>query len=306
MRDMSLYSTRWVCRNDGGWLLVGLIVVLSSVFVAMGALSVMLSEHKRVLSLRNNNTETVYLAQAGVMRALYDIRRMNVSSGGVELREYVVDAGSLAGTADDDVFILGGQAADFLLVNMKDSINFPQASLCGGYRDRMQGWTITNVLASATPPSGLPLTIDRMTITWSPSVGQRVLQIELSGSVLWSSCVGANMGEEINVTDTTVPSRRTWGGSGNRVWFSSNSMETVSWIDIAFRMSDGSLRMSHYEPTLNNRSADVTIRSIGEVRKGAFPFVTWRRLQADYRLSASALTSTGQIRSYRELNTINP
>lgn len=306
-------SARWAKamrgRNSasGGWLLVGLIVILSSVFVAMAGVTLALGESRRTISLRENDTEAIYLAQAGVMDALYRFRSGNgVGPLGIDQR---VDPGPLPGTSDDDVFILGGQMADSLLVNMKPTtfqadINLPNCS--PPRRDRMQNWTIRNVLASG----GMSLTIDRIRVNWSPNLGEGVLRIDLNGNNPdWTapSCSGVPANTDIDLfPNQSIPPMASW--NTNRIWFTSNGvMAGKAWIDISFIMSDGTVRTSHWDRAIPaNRSADFTIKSVGEVRKGPFPFVTWRRLQAEYRLSGAAITSTGNLLAYQELTTKSP
>ena len=285
--------------SQDGWLLVGLIVVLSSAFIAIGGVSLALAESRRVLSLRENEIEAISLAQAGVMQALYDVRRMTSVDGGVVLREYNVDnpSGPPPGS-NDDAFILGGQAADFLVANMKGLL-FRDTNACGNSGSRVE-WRMMNVLASDTPPTGLPLVVDRVVVTWSPDQGERVVLFYIGARRSWENCAGVSNGEEIDLTNVTFPPRTITRPGANVMIFNSR-MQNTSWIDIAFRMTDGSVRASHYESNVANRSADVTIKSVGEVRRGSFPFVSWRRLQAEYRLSSNTYTSVGNLLSYREL-----
>ena len=294
--------------SQRGWLLVGLIIILSSVFVAMAVVSLLLGQSRQLISVRQNQTEAVYLAQAGVMQALYDLRRLSPSAGGIELRAYNVDnpSGPSPGPTDD-AFILSGVAVDFFLANMK-AASFEEKPLCGAgtKRDRLQDWPVTNVLSSVSVASGPTVTVTAMTVSWSPNASERVLRIDFDNTAVYSNCTGAGMGELIDLPDTTIGPRVTWTGSKDRIWFSSTAMDAKTSIDLTFIMTDGSRRIAHYEPTVTNRSADVTIRSVGEVRKGAFPFVTWRRLQAEYRLSGSSVVSSGNLLSYQELTAKTP
>ncbi len=306
---------------EQGWVLVGLIVILSSVFTAMSGVSLTLAESRRVLSLRENEIEAISLAQAGVMQALYDFRQGTGVRLGLQ-PDYTVDAGSLSGQSDDDVFILGneqanGPMADFLLVNMKPgsfATTGGGSSVCGS-RNRFQSWVVRNVLANG----GSSLVIDRMAISWSPNLGEGVLSIRLqNNNTVWTtpSCTTPpGSGTSINITDRAISPGQRW--TDNRIYFTLD-MSSKEWIRVDFTMSDASTRSSRYEPGISNRSADFTIRSIGEVRKGAFPFVLWRRLQAEYRACATISatnqcdsdaeerTGIGRLLSYRELATKSP
>jgi len=315
-----------VKTSKEGWLLVTLIILLGIVILAFGGVTLLLTEHFRSVSLRQNQTRAIYLAQAGVMQAIYDVKRMTASVGGVSFldpatsQEYVVDAGPAAGTSDDDIFTLGGLAADFFLVNMKGTISVNQANLCSlSNRDRFRGWSITNVLSSAGSPLGIPITVDKVRVNWNnPLASDRVLRIDLNNTTVYSNCTGALVGDvnldnggDADITNTTINPRQIWpAGNQDRIWFNTtygaNFLTLKTSVDLIFTMTDGSIRRSHYEATVANRSADVTLKSVGEVRKGAFPFVMWRRLQAEYRFSGTALTSAGNILSYQELSQKTP
>ena len=287
-----------------GWLLAGLIVLVSAVILALAGVTFYLTEHLRSTSLRQNQTKAIYLAQAGVMQAVYDFRT-TAGGNGFGLGEYPVptDTGTIGSYADDDVFQLGGQAADFLLVSMIPGTWFP-AGICGGSanRQRLQDWTMRNVLItdSTTPtppdglPDGLPLVIDTLQISWEPDNGERVFRVDLmGGSADYSDCAGTPSGGTIDVNQTVAPLTE---GAINRIWFSRrvsepNLMSSKNWIQIRLTMTDGSVRRVRFVPLNPTTStANFTMKSLGRVRKGPFPFGVWRRLQAEYRLNDDDVT----------------
>ncbi len=296
--------------SQGGWMLVGFIVILSSVVVAMAGVSLVLAESRRAISVRQNDTEAISLAQAGVMQALYDVRNGTGISPGIALTTpQTIDAGPLPGQSDDDVFILGGKAADFLLANMIPA-TVDRANLSGvGQRDRLRNWRLRNVLGIPSPI----LQITQMTVSWNSPGSEGVIRIEINGARVWPTSGTASApqpsGTLIDIVDVTIPQNTE--RTGNTIWFSTNNvMQDKSFIDVAFRMSDhvasanpldASIRVARYTPAVGTRSASFTIKSVGEVRKGAFPFVTWRRLQAEYRLSSTTITDPGNLVSYQEL-----
>jgi len=185
-------------QSSAGWLLVGLIVLISAVILALVGITFYLTEHLRTTSLRQNQTRAVYLAQAGVMQAIYDFRFDDNPGGpatdnGFRLGEYPVptDTGVIGSYADDDVFILGGQAADFLLAAMIPA-TWTTDSICGGAKTRqiLRNWTLRNVLLTAstspTPPDnlpdGMPVVITGLQISWEPDNGERVYRVDLTGN----------------------------------------------------------------------------------------------------------------------------
>ncbi len=291
-------------QSRRGWLLVGLIVLISAVILALAGVTFYLTEHLRVTSLRQNQTKAVYLAQAGIMQAIYDFR-FNTGGNGFLLGEYPVpnDTGILGSYADDDVFILGGQAADFLLADMISG-TWTTGRICGGANNRqiLRDWTLRNVLltASASPtppdnlPDGMPVVIDALQISWNPDNGEVVYRVDLIGNAADyndGACAGTPSGGTIDVNQTVNPNSQ----GSNRIWFSRRTTESAppsllmsnkSWIEARFLMTDGSSRRVRFVPAdPASSTANFTIKSVGEVRKGVFPFSTWRRLQAEYRLN---------------------
>lgn len=300
--------------DRAGWLLPGLILLISAVLLALGAITVFLTQHLRLASLRQQQAKALYLAQSGVMQAIHDFRfddsGISGTDNGFRLGEYAVptDTGVIGSYADDDVFILGGQAADVLLVNMIAG-GWATANICGSpsNRQRLQAWTIRNVLltdsTAPTAPDNLPdgmlVVIDRLMISWNPDNGERVYRIDLLGNnnTVYNDCAGLASGQELNITNQTVaPSSE----AVNRIWFSrrttENSPPTLlmtnkNWIDIRFIMTDNSVRRVRFLPaTPLASSVNFTVKSVGEVRKGPFPFQSWRRLQAEYRLDDADAT----------------
>ena len=284
-------------RSTGGWLLVGLIILLSAVLIGLGGLTLLLTHHIRVVSLRQNYTKAAYLAHAGYMQAVYDFR-MDDSGGSNDNCYYFgevavpADLGT-AGKADDDVYILGGNAADVLMANFIPG-QLQTANLPGtGTRDRFDNWTVQNVNCNAAPA----VRIDWMTVTWSNPGAERVIRIDIpAGTSIWTG-TGAS-GTALNVTNTTIPANTARTG---RIWFSTNGTVTNASnrlpIDVAFQLSDEtsvtpgtagwSTRVGRYTPPANlaGRSGSFTVKSQGIVRRGAFPFSVWRRFQEEYRLN---------------------
>ena len=313
----------------GGWLLVGLIALLSLAILALAGFTFVLTEHLKLTSLQENRARAVSLAQAGVMQAVYEFRQ----SQGVRLGDYDVDDPSNPTPGPNtDLFTLGGKAADFLLVNFL-SPGWSRARECNlNNRDRLQSWPIWNVLQSNVEPGGLPVAVSRMVVSWTPNGGERVVRVDLGAATAWLNCAGAVSGQEITLSSPVVVPPlplRTNDWNTNRLWFSSvnQEMRSKTAIDVTFIMTDhvassnpleASRRLVRYTPnTPALSSASFTVKSTGTVRKGVFPFVAWRRLQAEYRIaSSSSLTQPGAITpdplpaadrpGWRELNRAQP
>ena len=301
-------------RATRGWLLVGLIIILTGVVVALVGVTYLLVEHRRTTSLRQNQTRAIYLAQAGVMQELYDYRRGQEVSRQVQ----TIVAGPAAGTADDDIAQVTGPQADFLLVNMRGDASIIQQSHCSAQRDRIHLWSMRNVLASGEGS----LVIDQVRVNWSPVVaGEGIIRMDFNGTGQdWpsSGCPSIPADTNINITNQSLNAAQRW--ANNRVWFTSSAMDGKDWIDVTLVMTDGSERTARWDRlTVANRTADITLRSIGTVRRGAMPFEVWRRLQVEYRVCADvsgndcdtqaeeqSTTSEGAIISIAELTTLTP
>ena len=275
-----------------GWLLIGLIVVSTAKILALVGVTFFLTEHLRATSLQHNQTRAFYFAQAGVMKALYDFRQ----NTGIQLVASSVANPALTPGATEDAFVLqsigaGNTAqADFLLMNMRNNVSFPQASFCSATRDRMEGWSVLNVLWSG----GVSFVIDSFKVNWSPAGGEGILRLDLDGTGAdWQApgCVAVGRDTSISLAGVAVANRtlspdERW--ATNRIWFTSTTMDGKDWIEVTFTLSDGSSRTAHWDRvTLSHTTADTTVTSIGEARANAFPFVAKRQLRAICRICAT-------------------
>ena len=296
--------------HDKGWLLVGLIILISAVILALAGITFFLTEHLRTISLRQNQTKAIYLAHAGLMQAIYDFR---TSAGGNGFTPGTYDAvpgdAGAPGLGDDDVFIIGGEAADFLLAAMiPATLNLTNANPgggCGGGtpRNRLEGWTLRNVRLDSA------ISFNQVIVTWNaPTAGQGVVRLDFNGNAADWTAPGCNpfaSGVPIPVPTQTINAGSFW--DTNRVWFATDTMGSQAWIELAFVMTDNpnpsSTRRARFvigTPTAS--SASFTIKSIGEVRSSSFPFTTWRRLQAEYRLN-DADTNVSDLQELGKITT---
>jgi hypothetical protein len=298
-------------RSVRGWLLVGFIIVLTFVFVVLAGVVFFLSEHRKILSHHLNQARAVYLAQAGIMHALYEFRR----NEGIERKAYSLanPAGPAPG-ASEDAFTIGGKDGDFLLANMIPAAILRIAVI---RTDLLHSWTLRNALRNDQ------ITITHMRVSWNPvPKGQGVRRILLGntkvypcGGGFWSSNP-AQSGQLIDLGVCKFDIDPNTEVGDNIVFIrSQNGMGNAS-IDVEFRLSDhvasanpldASLSVGHYFPPGGaTRSADIVLKSVGEVRSRSFPFVTWRRLRAQYRMFGVGLTDPGSVIGYTELEAKTP
>ena len=289
------------CASGGGWLLVGLIIILSAVLIGLGGVTVLLVSHLRQISLRQNETKAITLAHAGVMQAIYDFR-FNTGGNGVAPGTFDAvpgDAG-LPGLADDNVFVLAGAPADFLLANMIPAVLDQSTSISFGVnsRDQLRLWRLRNAR------TGAAIQINFLTVSWNdphPELGEGIARVEINGVKVWPQGVAATSsvapGIEFDITDVSIPAATE--RIGNVLYFATSGagspMPGKAFIQMRFRMSDDSARVARYAPAAAMRSGSFTIRSAGEVRQGVFPFLMRRRLQAEYRLNQLSPTNLQQV-----------
>lgn len=299
-------------RSTGGWLLVGLIILLTAVLIGLGGMTLLLTSHLKHVSLRQNYTKAAYLAHAGYMTSVYNFRFDDGAVAGTDncygFGEVAVPADlGTAGKADDDVFIIGGNAADVLMANFIPG-RLQTANLPGtGTRDRLDNWTVQNVNCAAASA----VRIDWITVTWANPGAERVIRIDIpAGTSIWTAggvIPPAGSGTAIDVTNTTIPANTARTGI---LWFSTNGTVTNAStrlpINVAFQLSDQSsvipgdrnwsTRIGRYTPPTNlaGRSGSFTVKSQGIVRRGAFPFSVWRRFQEEYRLNDDDTTTNRQ------------
>lgn len=275
-------------------------ILLSVAFIGIVRLLV---EHIRTTGLRAGETRAYYLAQAGAMEAFYDFRDASDGLNAFDVTGADVIVDDNASGKEDDTYRLVATAADGLLANMKPGqMGAPGVPAgCGsGSRDRFLGWRLRNAIGTAAPAG----TIDAIAVDWSPNTGsQRVHRIELNGAKVWPSggtqCTNGTRNAFLDLSpDITLAPGAVIAGT-NTVWFSGTGwrsgttmLTTKSYIDLKFRMLDGTIRTARFVNTVVDRQAAFGLTVIGKAQRGPMPFAVCRRLQAMYKVCRSAVAGT--------------
>jgi hypothetical protein len=213
----------------------------------------------------------VYLAQAGMNNAVYWYRFRDLTgSGYFSLGQTNIDASNF--------FVLGGTAADLLMVNTSGSYLGPTTGPPGLRYRKLNGLTIQNATNSQT------IAIDRMVVSWDNS--KKLKTIRIDGSDVWTDNLSSPVNADITdfLLDTTTPY------SIDYLEFSGD-MTDVTTISIQFIMTGGSSKTLTVYPASNNYS--FTAKATGKTTGSNI----YRTIQADY----NALT--GKITNYNEINT---
>lgn len=239
--------------------------VMLIVFASIAVLGVTTFIVQRLVQLEagRRNISCLYLAQAGINRAIYDFRFHDLKAAGYfTLGQDNIDA--------DNFFVLGGSAGDLLMLNSS------LASLAVVDTD-----LINLQIQNATDSTDI--TIDRMVVSWNNS--RRLQVIRIDNSDVWTG--NAESPADADITNFTLDTTPTIYPIDYLRFDDSMAGSTIS---IQFVMTDGSSRSLTVYPASNNYN--FTLKSTGKTSASNF----FRTIQADY----NALT--GRIIDYHEIN----
>lgn len=223
------------------------------------------------------STKCLYLAQAGIQDAIYEVRSTynpDTTNGAFTLGLTTVDTG--------ETYRRGGTAADLLMV---DTSGTSQNS------SDLLGLEIQKATNSVSPA----VTISRLVVTWTKSGTSRNLRsIRIAGSNRWTGNLSspANAVFPAPYTLNTIPTTITV----DRLRFS-GSMSGLSSMSIQFVMSDASTKTLAVYPASNN--CIFTINSTGKVSGSNI----YRTIKADYNLMPATYATTSRINDIDEINT---
>ena len=255
-----------------GIALIACVMLIVFVSIAVSGVTIFIVQRLSDLDARRIYTNTIYLAQAGVHRALYDFR---VHDRGAGIGYFTL------GTTPIDAnnsFTITATAADLLMLNTS------AAALGNSNRDVIN-LEIQNATNSQT------ITIDRMIVSWSGvPAGRRLREIRIDSLVPpnpdeWTGSVatGVNVDLTNNFTLNTTPTIYPL----TRLRF--NATMAAATINVQFVMTDGSTtRTFRVFPDLNENN--FTVRSTGNMTGSPVS----RRIQAEYN------SISGRIVNYRE------
>lgn len=263
-------------KDKKGLALIAAIMLIVFVTIAVLGISTFIVQWFSQLNADQINAKCLYLAQAGIQDAIYEVRSShNPSStnGSFTLGLATVNTG--------ETYRRGGTAADLLMVD---------TSAVERSDEDIVGIRIQKATSSSSPT----VRIDRMIVTWVKSgTSRNIRSIRIAGSNRWtgnlSSPANCNITNyTLNSTPTTIPI--------NRLRFSGNMGGLIS-MSVQFVMSDGSTKTVDVYPASNN--CTFTIKSTGKV-SGSNIF---RTIQADYNLTPTTYETTSRIDDIDEINT---
>lgn len=251
-----------------GLTLIATVMMIIFASLAVSGVSVFIIQRLEGNDAEAKKIKAIYLAQAGVHRALYDYR----ANGAVTLGQTTV--------LPSQTFTLGADIVDLFLADA-DSV-----------RVRQEAFEIDIKDVTASPT----ITIDKITISWQPSdATERLIAIDIDGTGAWSNAAGVNSGTEIDITDYLLNTADfkaaeftfegpPGGGKGKKPTI---DMRDKTDFTLTFELIDSpsnvTKTVTYYKnPNSANRNfAKFSLKSTGEVNS------IWRTLYVDYDVANS-------------------
>ena len=258
--------------NTKGITLIASVMLIAFASITVLGMTVFIVQRLSQNEANQITTRCVYLAQAGIHKAVYDYRYNDLSADGYfSLGQSNIDA--------DNYFVSGGTDGDLLMVNTSiTALDPPPPAKRKDIYKSLIGLTMQNATNSKA------ITIDRMVVTWDNS--KRLSEIWINGLRVWQG--NSKSPADCNITNFTLDTTPTVYGI-DYLYFSGDMSGTT--ISIEFVMTDGSMRSLLVYPASQNYS--FTVKSTGKTSDS----VIYRTIQADF----NALTSN--ITNYYEIHT---
>jgi len=266
-------------KKRKGLALIAAIMLIVFVTIVVFSLTTFIVQWFSQIDADQINSKCLYLAQAGIQDAIYDVRfSRNLPSryGSFTLGLNTVDVG--------ETYRRGGTAADLMMV---DTSNTSQSG------QDLTGLRIQNATSTVSPA----VAISKMVITWVKSGTVRTLvSIRIGGVNIPATISPASSPATAVFTTPYVLNTTPTFIAVNRVRFSGN-MSGLSSMIIQFVMSDASTKTVSVFPASNN--CIFTIKSTGKVSGSNI----YRTIKADYNLMPTTYATTSRISDIDEINT---
>lgn len=255
-----------------GIALVAAVMLIVFASVAVLGIVVFIAQRFRQYSVEEVFSKTIYLAQAGLNYSVYQYRaNSQLFSGQVNLdasNYFVVSTTS------------GAQASSAIVVDATDAY-------LGANNRRLLGVTVGN-------SSAVPITIDRMIVTWSIS-NRTMSQIRINGSTVWSGSATSSPAN-VDITNTTIPAYTTY--PIDLIQFNSTMFAAI--ITLQFVMTDSTTTSActayPRQGSVCTQNNTLAIKSMGKITGSNI----YRTIQAIYDVV------TGKVSSYSEINVTVP
>lgn len=267
-------------RNQAGFGLVILVALIAISGILVTSTSLLMSNSVRQMQLQIDQTKAYYLAQAGIMRAIYNWRISNATDTS---RRYAQLNTTVTG---NQIFkTSGGTLANMTQANFAYyTFNWTQNTgwINSGGNRRLQRWRIVNI---HTPVAGTAdnITFTAVKVSWTASVGSptlRTVRVAGAGSPVIPIGTYAS-GTTVNFTSpVTLTSGSAWTGDNNYLEWNGTGADvnSITQVTVQWTFQDNSATkdsISHEIVYWNNPSQSgsppaqrtFTITSTGQVNQ---------------------------------------
>lgn len=272
--------------KNKGIALIAAIMLIVFVSIAVLGLSVFIGGWIRQINSDLINTKCLYLAQAGVQDAIYEVRSSFLSPA----TTYGSFTTGLSTVATGETYRRGvsantalAGAADFLMVDTSTS-TISTATITGAQYQK--------ATSSATPV----VTITKMKIEWVKTGTARFFrQIALNNVTVYTSAANNVSGFNAVLSTPVTYSNTSFSTLANNIVFS-GSMSGLTWLDVTYTMSDGSSKKVRLYPATN--SCQFSISSTGKVAGSNI----YRTIKVTYDLTNTATPAAANLTTAKVVN----
>ncbi|MDP8289823.1 MAG: hypothetical protein P9M02_02505 [Candidatus Susulua stagnicola] len=252
--------------KKNGFVLIGIIILIVLLAIITLGITTYISE-ALLLNVSNINQEkTIYLAQAGIMRAIVDY----VDGGSWDSAQNVNVAG--------EFYYHLGQSSNFLLVDASN----PETS--GGDK-HLRKIPIQNINASDD------IIITDMIVSWT--FGGNIKKVKLDNTEVWSGNIVSPA--SIDITDFTLTPGAVYSGNNDQKWEFQSAISGD--VTVTFIFGDGSQRKAILLDDDFGSDNEFSITATGEVRNGV-NVEARRTISATYDVGTSGITSWEESQSH--------
>jgi len=269
-------------KKRKGLALIAAIMLMVFVTIAVLGITTFIVQWFAQLNTDQINLRCLYLAQAGIHDAIYEVRSTYLNPA----TTYGAYTTGLTTVDTGETYRRGGTAADFLMVNTAGAV-------WTSSNNTLSGIYLQKAISSATPV----VSIASINICWTKSSAttRNVNRVTIGSTnynvtVTPSACPGglANIaGRTLNNASFVAFAIR-WSGS-----------ITLTNVTVRFNMTDGSAKTVVLWTGAAPNSCLFTIKSTGKVAGSNL----YRTIKADYNLMPATYAATSRIADIDEINT---
>lgn len=255
--------------NNRSIILVEMIIIMVLLAIVAFGITSYIAESLEFSLTNINQEKALYMAQAGVMRAIVDFRDGGLWSSVQNNNE-----------AGDEFYYHLGKNANFLCVNAAT----PQLS-----GKQLKRIAIKNIHATSA------ITITNIIVSWT--FGGNITKVTLGSNTVWTGT--ASSPASLDISDFIIAAGVYYASNNDQIWEFSGNVPSVASTDVVvtFVFSDGSSYKAYIFKDGKGADKEFSITSTGEIRRGA-AIAARRTLVATYDNGTNKFTSWEETQSH--------